>query len=220
VPIVRRRNPPADDLCFLISKRPAQRQPVPGVFFFHSALRIHAAGGMADRHGTPYCVPWIHQEGAAMKTATTSYVLMLVLLAAGLWIVLRAGNALRAVPDISGEWVIDRVEASRSDHGPSHVPAGRLYVEQSGRFVQVRVDRDLPLAARVIEVQWPPSSPGPGGVLILEIGNAPSERMVIELYDRNGIRITGLPGKRDAILARRSNPPANSFHLAKPPSQT
>jgi hypothetical protein len=70
-----------------------------------------------------------------MSRSTVVYLVMLVVLVAGLWIVLEIGARLSPPEDLAGRWSV------QSTGGPVG-----LIVEQSGRYFQLTFDRQKPIA--------------------------------------------------------------------------
>jgi hypothetical protein len=81
-----------------------------------------------------------------MSRAYVIYICVAALLIAGLWVILAFGQALEAPPDLSGTW------KTKWDSPPPFADqAGRMKVEQSGRFLQVSFDKSAPMSFKLDE---------------------------------------------------------------------
>ncbi len=78
-----------------------------------------------------------------MSRATVVYIIMLLACAAGVWLILRAGNRLKPPPDLNGTWEISRIQKLGSDEPPAL--GNEMTIEQSGRFVHIRFASGLKL---------------------------------------------------------------------------
>src|SRR4051812_19289 len=67
-----------------------------------------------------------------ITNATAVYTIMILLFAAGMWVVLAIGSTLRAPPDLAGEWQL-------IPEGDARQEALRATIEQSGKYVRLRV---------------------------------------------------------------------------------
>ena len=65
-----------------------------------------------------------------MRNTKVTYVVMILLFAAGLWGILRLGSHLRAAPDVAGQWSVSW------DRAGARLPR-RMTVNQSGKFLTV-----------------------------------------------------------------------------------
>ena len=84
-----------------------------------------------------------------MKRHTYIYVLVLLVGAAGLWLVLKVGNHLEASADLGGSWRIESGPLGPGADGPENLGDG-FDIDQSGQFLRVRFasGRRLDLRAR------------------------------------------------------------------------
>ena len=73
------------------------------------------------------------------------YILWLVILAAGLWIILSFGSLLHAREDLAGEWELTP-EQPIAGHETGH-----MKVEQSGRYINLTLPNSSPLRMKMIE---------------------------------------------------------------------
>lgn len=72
-----------------------------------------------------------------VSRATSVYIIMLVVFAAGLWTILSFGSILlRAPTDLSGKWEL-RDPSGQAGAGPAHT----MTIEQSGLYVRMTIDR-------------------------------------------------------------------------------
>jgi hypothetical protein len=81
-----------------------------------------------------------------MNKATAIYLVVLLLSAAALWLILRAGSNLRAPTDLSGSWEIGGEEPATLESLGDTVS-----IEQSGQFFQLRFERGLTIDLRLVD---------------------------------------------------------------------
>src|SRR4051812_18276309 len=81
-----------------------------------------------------------------MNKATAIYVIVLLLSAAGLWLILRAGSNLHAPTDLSGSW-----EIGGEDPGTLEALGEKVSIEQSGQFFQLSFERGLTVDLRLMD---------------------------------------------------------------------
>jgi K+:H+ antiporter len=106
-----------------------------------------------------------------MNRATVVYFSMIGICAAGLWIVLEIGADRRAPVDLNGEWVLELHEATDVE------PASRLAIEQSGLFLRLSFDGEVPEDYRLVQGPGDDSSVelhGPSGVMLVRKGSGDS----------------------------------------------
>lgn len=101
-----------------------------------------------------------------MRTATTSYVVMLLALCGGLWFILGAGASLRAPTALGGVW------KSTTDPDADRAPR-RLLVEQSGQFVSFALSNGRRLDVRLKSEES--AGEGDARVVILSFGTPTGE---------------------------------------------
>ena len=89
-----------------------------------------------------------------MSRATLIYILMLVICAAGVWAIIRAGQRLQAPTDLSGLWYVGGEDPAVPEHLGETVD-----VEQSGKFFRLNFSRGLRVDVRLAE---PPDKPEAG----------------------------------------------------------
>jgi hypothetical protein len=77
----------------------------------------------------------------------TTYILMFVIAAAGLWVIFTIGMAVRAPDDFSGEWAV------QWDQSPTKGASNTMRVQQSGRFFTVRLG-DTPPISMTLDRDW------------------------------------------------------------------
>ncbi|MCC7350518.1 MAG: cation:proton antiporter [Phycisphaerales bacterium] len=80
-----------------------------------------------------------------MSKASTVYLGLFALLVVGLWLILSFGSKLAAPTDLSGDWELIPSQ--------SHAPARVMSIEQSGRYVQLTLDKNPPLSLQMVEFQ-------------------------------------------------------------------
>src|SRR3954470_2089619 len=86
-----------------------------------------------------------------VTNATAVYVIMMLVFATGMWAVLVFGSTLRARPDLAGEWEL-------LPEGDPRAPTLRATLEQSGRFVRLRIRNGPTLQRRMVDDR--PLKPG------------------------------------------------------------
>jgi hypothetical protein len=80
-----------------------------------------------------------------MGQSSYVYILWLVILAAGLWIIIGYGSLLHAREDLAGEWQITPEDpASATD-------TQRMKVEQSGQYFNITLPERQPLRLKMVE---------------------------------------------------------------------
>ena len=79
-----------------------------------------------------------------MSRATLVYIAVIILSAAGLWLIVRAGRNLRAATDLSGVWVV-----GGEDPAVPEQLGETIAIEQSGRFLRLNFERGLRVDVRL-----------------------------------------------------------------------
>jgi hypothetical protein len=79
-----------------------------------------------------------------ITNATAVYVTMMLVFATGMWAILVFGSTLRAPPDLAGEWEL-------LPEGNPAAEATRAIIEQSGRFVRLRLHGGPTIDLRMTE---------------------------------------------------------------------
>ena len=159
-----------------------------------------------------------------MNRATTVYILVVGLCAAGLWVILRAGRDMAPPPDIGGAWLLEPAVAG----GPTaELPGERLWVEQSGRYFQFRFGRPGG-GGQVLDLkatEWPePGAAGQARFLLTGDGWDVSARLSER---RRSMRVRMIGPTPVAFIARRSaedvevapTPPPEPVEPAPPDTQ-
>ena len=88
-----------------------------------------------------------------MSRATLVYIAVILVSAAGLWAIVRAGQGLRAPTDLSGVWVVGGEEPAVPEHLGETVA-----IEQSGRFVQLTFARGLRVDVKLNDAHHEPAA--------------------------------------------------------------
>jgi hypothetical protein len=159
-----------------------------------------------------------------MNRATTVYILVVGLCAAGLWGIIRAGHGMAAPPDIGGAWLLEPAVAGAS---PAELPGERMWVEQSGRYFQFRFGRPGG-GGQVLDLkatEWP--EPGdPGQTRFLLTGGGWDVTALLS-GKRRSMRVRMIGPTPVAFIARRSpqdleiapTPPPEPHEPAPPDTQ-
>lgn len=117
------------------------------------------------RRANPAALPGIPQ----MSKAAATYVVMIGVLVAGLWLIIGLGSHLRAPTDLSGRWELVELPSAGAIAANAAPPAtDSITVEQSGQFVRVRFDSGLALDLRMSgsgATRLPGASAAKSGVL-------------------------------------------------------
>lgn len=137
-----------------------------------------------------------------MKTATTSYVVMLLALCGGLWFILGTGASLLAPTAIGGVW------ESTTEPGADHAPR-RLLIEQSGQFVSFALPDGRRLDVRLKSEES--AGEGDARVVTLSFGPPTGERDAFRVMVRTALgtmKFIGLGPELDRQEWRLDDPAA------------
>lgn len=133
-----------------------------------------------------------------MSRATSIYLGMLAVFAAGLWAILSAGSVfLHAPADLAGDWSLEPVETALGKDS-----AHSMHIEQSGRFFRVSVDGKMHSLRLESERRL---DPGPGQEIKL-VGQDVEVRMTGSAAD--GMQLEApqlLPGVWNAVRTKSAN---------------
>src|SRR5438132_703359 len=85
------------------------------------------------------------RSGSRMGQSSYVYILWLVILAAGLWIIIGFGSVLHAQEDLAGEWELTTEQPSA---GPE---SRRMKIEQSGKYFNITLASHPSLRMKIAE---------------------------------------------------------------------
>jgi hypothetical protein len=86
-------------------------------------------------------------EVRGMGQTSYVYILWLVILGAGLWIILGFGSLIHAREDLAGDWELTPEEPSAGSY------VSHMRIEQSGRYLRITLPQDRALRMKIVDEQ-------------------------------------------------------------------